>query len=266
MQPLLTVKSLKARFCRTYYFVNLISSFLIPVLRILQLYPFSHGNFKVKSELKLTALVLCLLTFKLRSSASLEETFGIVFLYLKIANTVLLYCSTTSLFYAALYCIACLAIFALFPQPPYCGPGEVIPLNKDILDTFLSSSKSEGTSTGPQIRVLLLDTLWSSKCLNFQSVVASLSLKYTTPAIKFGHIDLDEDASYGDRFKVDCSATSLQLPTLIMFVNGVEKARLPNARSDALEIALCMWDRSEESIISAFELQKYFDESVASID
>ncbi|KAJ9056778.1 hypothetical protein DSO57_1029581 [Entomophthora muscae] len=165
-------------------------------------------------------------------------------LYLKVASLALLYQSTSSILYPALYSLSCLVLFAVLPQPPYYGPGEIIPLNNEALDVFIGSSTTKASSK-PEVRVLLLDVLWSSRCLNFQAVVASLSLKYTTPQIKFGRIDLDEDPSYESRFKVDASPTSLQLPTLILFVDGVEKARLPNARSDSNENALSMWNRSE---------------------
>ncbi|KAJ9059706.1 hypothetical protein DSO57_1038683, partial [Entomophthora muscae] len=257
------------------------------------------------SELKIYGLSLCFILFKARSSASLEETFGILLLYLKVASLALLYQSTSSILYPALYSLSCLVLFAVLPQPPYYGPGEIIPLNKEALDVFIGSSTTKASSK-PEVRVLLLDVLWSSRCLNFQAVVASLSLKYTTPQIKFGkiseslpmfafqavwlvleyklvltafrflcyfsnlyklgRIDLDEDPSYESRFKVDASPTSLQLPTLILFVDGVEKARLPNARSDSNENALSMWNRSEESVVCAFDLKKYYSDSASALD
>jgi len=247
MEPLLTFDSLKSRFNRPYYYANLFSCFIIPLLRVLNFSPFSNSlHYRFEIEWKATAVVVVLLIMKINRAASIEEGFGIFFLYVKLLNLVLLYFSSTSWVFSIPYVVLSIAIFVLLPQPPYCGPGEVIPLNKEALAVFLKTdSNSKISSKPPEVRILLLDTLWSTRCLNFQPVLASLSLKYTREMIKFGRIDLDEDPDYEDRFNVDASATSLQLPTVLLFVNGSEIQRLPNARNNAKNNSLSLWDRSE---------------------
>lgn len=268
MEPLLTFDSLKSRFSRTYYYINLVLSCIVFILRILNLPPFSIPSFyNFQIEWKIGAAVFVLILIKINRAASIEEGFGIFFLYAKIASLSFLYFSSSYWIYSLLYTFFCFATFILVPQPSYYGPGEVIPLNKEALNVFLDcKAKSTDSNKTPEVRILLLDTLWSTRCLNFQPVVASLSLKYTTQKIKFGRLDLDEDPEYEKEFSIDTSATSLQLPTIILYIDGVEVKRLPNARYDSKTNALSLWDRSEASVIKAFNLNELYEKNSADLD
>lgn len=91
---------------------------------------------------------------------------------------------------------------------------------------------------------------WSVTCLNFEPVLAKLSIEYDLPHLKFGkkknilivmltkikiftpfiflgQIDIDVYPNLAEEFGVSKDPASFDLPTLILFQQGKEIRRLP---------------------------------------
>lgn len=76
----------------------------------------------------------------------------------------------------------------------------------------------------------------------------------------FGKIDMDlvaEGEQIAQRFKINMASTTLDLPTLILFKDGKALKQLPLKLGTKLGgevLGKVGWDRSESSVLKAFEL------------
>ncbi|CAG8434398.1 1978_t:CDS:2 [Ambispora gerdemannii] len=139
-----------------------------------------------------------------------------------------------------------------------------------------SSSSNKKNEIHDQYWIVLFFAMWSPACRYFEGTLAKTSLKYTTENIHFGKIDLERFSVLAQEYNISLSPTSLDLPTLILFKNGTEIKRLPQKlggndddetkkkeyeklKSETLKSAKATWDRlgwdrSMQSIVSAFKL------------
>ncbi|KAF9938875.1 Thioredoxin- transmembrane protein 2 [Mortierella alpina] len=108
--------------------------------------------------------------------------------------------------------------------------------------------------------IIAFNVTWSSPCRHFEAVLAGCSIKYEKKNVHFGKIDMDlvpEGEQIAQRFKINMAATTLDLPTLILFKNGKALKQLPLKLGTKLGgevLGKVGWDRSESSVLSAFEL------------
>ncbi|KAI9296623.1 hypothetical protein K502DRAFT_340835 [Neoconidiobolus thromboides FSU 785] len=259
MEPLLSYEIIYCRLNQRYYWINLFYS-LVPFI-IFYLPYIKDINDVVNNDnnwnLIVYGITTVFLIIKLRKSTSLEEMFGVLFLYLKLAHLIVFYLFNLKLF-GSIYLLVMLILFSLIPQPHYYGPSMTLVLTKDTLNEFIDSA---------EYTILCLEMDWSPRCINMQPVLASVSLKYTNDKVKFGRINLEEnEEEYSKKYKIDNSATSLQIPTLILFHHGKEIQRLPDIKSRFRGAKLTFWDRSEESIVDAFKLYDKMSSSNDDLD
>ncbi|XP_028824106.1 thioredoxin-related transmembrane protein 2-A isoform X2 [Denticeps clupeoides] len=99
---------------------------------------------------------------------------------------------------------------------------------------------------------------WSPECQSFASVFADLSLKYSCAALRFGKIDVGRYADVAEKYRVNPSPLSKQMPSLILLQGGKEVMRRPQV--DAKGRALS-WSFTEENIIREFNLNELFQKS-----
>jgi len=71
-------------------------------------------------------------------------------------------------------------------------------------------------------------TLWHPSCVAIEPVMAELSLKYATPGLRFGKLDVSRYPQIAEDLGISLTGTSRQLPTLVMFKGGKELARIPH--------------------------------------
>ena len=65
--------------------------------------------------------------------------------------------------------------------------------------------------------------------------------------LNWGCIDVDVHPNIAEKYDIDISSTSLQVPTVILFINKKEVKRLPNARKSDPKSGLSLWNRTEVS-------------------
>ncbi|KAF9353032.1 Thioredoxin- transmembrane protein 2 [Mortierella sp. AD094] len=110
--------------------------------------------------------------------------------------------------------------------------------------------------------IVAFNATWSSPCRHFEAVLARCSIKYEKKNVHFAKIDMDlvpEGDQIANRFKINLAATTLDLPTLILFKDGKALKQLPlklGTKVGGEVLGKVGWDRSENSVISAFELDK----------
>ncbi|KAF9574572.1 Thioredoxin- transmembrane protein 2 [Mortierella alpina] len=108
--------------------------------------------------------------------------------------------------------------------------------------------------------IIAFNATWSSPCRHFEAVLAGCSIKYEKKNVHFGKIDMDlfvEGEQIAQRFKINMAATTLDLPTLILFKDGKALKQLPLKLGTKLGgevLGKVGWDRSESSVLRTFEL------------
>ncbi|KAF9961558.1 hypothetical protein BGZ72_003164 [Mortierella alpina] len=108
--------------------------------------------------------------------------------------------------------------------------------------------------------IIAFNVTWSSPCRHFEAVLAGCSIEYDKKNVHFAKIDMDlvaEGEQIAERFKINMAATTLDLPTLILFKDGKALKQLPLKLGTKLGgevLGKVGWDRSESSVLAAFEL------------
>ena len=78
-------------------------------------------------------------------------------------------------------------------------------------------------------------TSWSSPCAHFAPAFAQLSRKHcradAEDSLRFGALDLSLWPGLAGSYGMDLNATSSQLPTVVLFRDGVEVDRLPRKQA-----------------------------------
>ncbi|KAI8639342.1 hypothetical protein BD408DRAFT_350178 [Parasitella parasitica] len=244
-------------------------------------------------------------------AATAEELSSVLILYTKFFTVCSVFWRF-SFWYSCLYAIGWIALSTFLPQPWYRGPTKIYELNEAAFrDKVLgspnpkSSSSSTTTSTstmpieeikGPRITeivedekevkekkelgldtkywVVMLYANWSIACLNFEAVLAKLSVKYDIPHLKFGQIDIDVYPDLAEEFGVSKDPASFDLPTLLLFQQGREIRRLPEltvtkkgentSRKTAAKdtITRLGWSKQPSTVINTFQLEKIANEKI----
>lgn len=119
--------------------------------------------------------------------------------------------------------LAVAVLFVGVGQPVYSGPSKLKPLTPALFERHIKRGKK------PTARnwLVYFYTEWSDYCLEHDPMIAELSLTFSSESLHFGKVDLNQWTDLATEFNIDVSATSWQLPTLILFQEGKEAVRLP---------------------------------------
>ncbi|OAQ36472.1 hypothetical protein K457DRAFT_131690 [Linnemannia elongata AG-77] len=110
--------------------------------------------------------------------------------------------------------------------------------------------------------IIAFNATWSSPCRYFEASHANCSIKYDRVNVHFAKIDMDlfaDGDEIAERFKINLAATTLDLPTLILFKDGKALKQLPPKIATKVGgdvLGKVGWDRSVSSVEAAFELAK----------
>ncbi|EPB91323.1 hypothetical protein HMPREF1544_01840 [Mucor circinelloides 1006PhL] len=244
-------------------------------------------------------------------AATAEELSSVLILYTKFFTVCSIFWRF-GFWYSCLYAIGWIVLSTIFPQPWYRGPTKIYELNEAAFrDKVLHTAKSKPSSStstistgeikGPRITeldengepkedkedkeekkleleakywIVMLYANWSVACLNFEAVLAKLSIQYDVPHLKFGQIDIDIYPDLAEEFGVSKDPASFDLPTLLLFQQGKEIRRLPeltitkeganssktNAAKDT--ITRLGWSKQPSTVINAFQLEKIVNEKI----
>jgi len=165
---------------------------------------------------------------KYRRSSTLEEFIASFYVFTKVAFLVLV-CLTGSRVLFVWLGILFLVLSLTLTQPVYKGPHNVIHLTGNDWETKVENDKSD------VFWLVEFYATWASGCTQFASLFAEMSLKYTSPGLKFAKLDVGYYDTIADKYKISLNHWSTkELPTLMLFRNGewVEPYRLPPRKED----------------------------------
>lgn len=133
----------------------------------------------------------------------------------------------------------------LLPEPTYAGPENVTYFRgaQGLIDELQRDKKS--------VWIVEFYTVWNPACVTFAPVFSQLSYEYSLDNLKFGKVDVGRYPDAGQKYHVSDSSLSKQLPTVILFQEGKEVLRRPNADSKG---KLQKFVFSNENMKSAFDL------------
>ncbi|XP_072043677.1 thioredoxin-related transmembrane protein 2-like [Amphiura filiformis] len=198
------------------------------------------------NETNIYFFLICTLVVKNRKGPSFDELLKKIFLFSKVANFLLFFYSDLRL--AILFSVACMVVVVTCPEPIYKGPQEITYFTHDTLQ--------EELETRPRTTWLIeLYTSWSAKCQELATPFAQISNTYSHTHLKFGKVDLGRQQETAKEYLIDTSATSSQLPTIILFQNGKEVMRKPGRTRRGV----AKYSFTVDNIIRDFELQSLYE-------
>lgn len=107
----------------------------------------------------------------------------------------------------------------MLPEPCFQGKGQITFFRARDLDAELKSTKKTW--------LIELYTSWNPKCVEFANVFTELSATYALDNLCFGKVDLSRNPETAEKYRINTSPISKQLPTIILFENGKETMRRP---------------------------------------
>ncbi|EDO43837.1 predicted protein [Nematostella vectensis] len=236
-----------------HYILNTLAGISYGIVRSFN--PFCHWLFPTEDcemdwrDLELLSFLAIVLAVKNRKlkPASWQEFVSMAFTFSKIANFVLF--SRQDLRLGILFFLVCIVLFVIFPEPSYKGPDNIRFFRGPALDDELKEN--------PNVTwIVEFYAPWSPPCVRLAPIFAELSLKYNNDFLKFGKLDAGKYPIVANRYKVDASIISKQLPTVIVFEGGKEIKRKPSVDSRAV---ISPYTFTEEKMIRDFNIGDLYD-------
>jgi len=250
-----------ASYMRPHYILNFMSCFCYMLTRIhsstcrvLYQVPSSEEcvvEFRDLEILCFLAVIIAVKSRKQKGSVHINQTISTIFLFGKLANTMLFFRQDWR--WGLLYSSIVLILLFVFPEPTYNGP--------DAVTYFRGQALDEELHNNPHTTWLVeFYAPWSPPCSRFAEPFAELSLAYGSDALKFGKINASAYEVVAQKYKVDTAVTSKNLPTVILFENGKEKMRRPVLPASAKsKIQPYAWKK--ENIVQDFNLNELYQKA-----
>jgi len=236
-----------------YYILNVFASAIFPVLRGIE--PLCTCMFELAEDgtctfdyrdVEIMMFLAFVIVIKNRKWLSPKEYISNLFMFSKCANFLLLMRQDWR--WGVLYALLCIVLFIAFPEPSYSGP--------DNVSYFRGSGLDEALLQNPRKFYLVeFFAVWSPECARMSTAFAKLSLRYGNDDFKFCKLDATKYEKVAEKYKIDCSVKSKNLPTLVLFENGKEKMRRPVFNSKG---AITPYLFTEENMIRDFNLNEIY--------
>eukprot|EP01132_Coremiostelium_polycephalum_P003981 gene3981-4982_t len=126
----------------------------------------------------------------------------------------------------SIFIVLCIIVYLTHPQPSPKNTNQIQFFNQLSLQDTISNSSSSSSKGGDEYWLIELFTTWSPPCSYLASTFADLSIIYKD-YINFGKCDIGRWKTVAFKYNIDDSYNSKQIPTLILFKNGIELERLP---------------------------------------
>jgi thiol-disulfide isomerase/thioredoxin len=196
-------------------------------------------------EWELLTFLGCIIVMKNRKQSSYSAYIETACMFAKMLNAILF--ARQNPVYAVVYVLVCFLHLAFLPEPVYRGPEVVTYFRGPNLENEINRDK--------RITWLIeFYAAWSPHCSHFAPAFSEMSAKYSLDNLKFGKIDITRYPDVAQKFQVDTSSWSRQLPTLILFQNGKETRRRPVIDSKGQVLAKFIFNT--ENVIRDFEFNE----------
>lgn len=213
------------RFLHSYYLANCALLLLYPLMRLTFLRP-THTQvpsplpfqLNTGSEAQILGTISVILLFKLIKAATLEEFLGQAFFLLRLSFSLLLYLfSGVALGW---FVVAQLLVWMLARRPLYAGPNTF----KNVLTM---ADFEQVVLEGRGAFVVVFYAPWHDSCYATMPIWAEMSVKYSTPLLQFLLVNVETAPLIAKKCVVDTTGMTRQLPSLLLYEDGIEVARFP---------------------------------------
>lgn len=202
-----------------------------------------------ETEILFFLIIVIMIRTRKAGSVTMINYLTSSFIYTKVANVILWFYNDPR-FGIGFGAIAIL-LAMLLPEPTYQGPENVTYFRTQTgLEDELARDKRISW-------IITFYTVWNPACVNFAPIFSQLSSEYNLENLRFGKMDVGRFPDAGKKFHVSDSSFSKQLPTIILFRNGVEVLRRPHADSKG---KLVKFFFTEDNIRAAFDLNFLYKE------
>ncbi|XP_051514061.1 thioredoxin-related transmembrane protein 2-A-like [Myxocyprinus asiaticus] len=241
-------------FFRPYYFLSLLLTLAFPAVRscpgLCEHLPSQRedGNSCAFDwrEVEILMFLSAIVMMKNRRAITVEQHIGNIFLFSKVANVVLFF--RVDLRLGLLYLTLCVVFLIACKPPIYMGPEYIKYFSETTIDEELERDSRVTW-------IVEFYANWSPECQSFAPIFADLSLKYNCLGLKFGKVDIGQYGAVAERYRVNPSPLSKQLPSLLLLQGGRELMRRPQVDKKGRAIA---WTFTQENIIREFNLNEIF--------
>lgn len=171
------------------------------------------------------------------------------FIYTKIANLILW--AYADYLYGMIFAVIFVLTALILPEPTYSGPENVTYFRTaSALDDELQQSDRQKI-----VWLVCFYCVWQPSCVNFAPIFSELSSEYHLEHLRFGKVDVGRFPDTGKKYHISDSPLSRQLPTVILFKNGVEVLRRPCADAKG---KLQKFFFSKDNLKAAFNLNTLY--------
>ncbi|CAG2169482.1 unnamed protein product [Oppiella nova] len=243
------------RLLRLHYLTNILLALSFVALKCLSpicdyLFTSCQLDYRETEIMFFTAVIIIFRTRK-QGAVHLVPYVSTACMLAKMGNVLLYFMSDPV--YGVLYVSCCILHLLVLPEPSYEGPEDISYFRGEDFTQELENDKRV-------VWLIELYTAWSPPCIDFSSVFSELSGKYSLQNLRFGKIDLARNEETAKHYKINTSALSKQLPTLILFRNGKEAMRRPTVNNNS---KLVKFNLTFDNVVSEFDLNNLYNECKA---
>ena len=207
-----------------HYSVNIFLSLFYVLLK--QLIPKSLSSYIflnheiTQQDTQVLLLLATIITIRGRKALTWLHYIDNVCKYTKMANCLLFY-REQSYVTLIFYVIGCLLHFLFFAPPEPMGKTNILHYRANNLDNEIQAD--------PRLTwFVCFYAPWSPPCQNFSSVFVDLATRFgDLKTFRFVKFDASRYPAEANKFKIDISTFSKQLPTVVLFQDGKEVKRRP---------------------------------------
>ncbi|KAL7078506.1 hypothetical protein ACQ4LE_002120 [Meloidogyne hapla] len=238
--------------CNIYHFLNIFLSVSFPFAKLTpkvseMIFGMEKRNIDTR-ENEILIFLAVIVIWKCRKSSSYLHSLSTIYLYSKLANALLFF--RVKPIFGVFYCFLVICLYILVDEPLPSDSENIKFFNGEELKNTLQEDKSI-------VWIIEFFSTWSPECRYVRPVFNALSEKFTLPNLRFGKLDVGRFPKEAEYFRINCSATSRQLPTFSCFKGGIQTERRPLISTNGKAIPFVF---TEQNIILALDLTRIYAE------
>lgn len=243
-------------YINSFYIFNILLCLVYPIIRnygqTFMLDLSDSWGFRRETQI-ITSIVIILILRYVKSYSIFRKYLHEVFFYSKCGISFMTLFIDYKL--CCWYIFSCLIVWILFKPPHYKGASNLqyIP-NEEIFNEVVLSPGKKGKDNA---WFVVFYSTYSHDCIYTEELFAEMSLKYKTQTLNFGKVDVDANESIANKFKIKTSGFKINLPYIIMFINGKEEERYPGNDKDGKPLQVRYY--REKEIARIFDLEEVYN-------
>ncbi|GBG29317.1 Thioredoxin-related transmembrane protein 2 [Hondaea fermentalgiana] len=202
-------------------------------------------------EFEILITLALYLAMQYRRARSIEGFVSTAITYSKLAVVLMAYFGNRTVFYWYVIIFSMLAI--LLQSPKFAWSEKVEEIDAEQAEALQSASSASGTASKKaksKSVLLFCGVEGNQSCAEFVPSFSWLADKHASKNLTFARVDLGDNDETASKLKVQTTIESIQLPSMLLFQNGVEQRRLPPLDTDGNAVPAAFDKRSVEAYFS----------------